>query len=161
MPDLGIFRALANAPEALVPFLRFTGALWNDAALEPVRRELVILATAELTGAEYEWIQHVAVARACGVAEEQIEAIAARDWEGEAFDASERTLLALTRDSVAGERSDDALFERAIEQLGGGRIVEALLVAGVYRMLATVMLQLDLEVDAPGADALFRKRDDG
>ena len=53
LPDIGIFRLLAQADGSFTAFSAFTGSLWNDAELSPRRRELVILLVARLaSGAE-------------------------------------------------------------------------------------------------------------
>src|SRR3954454_25357116 len=66
LPPLNIFRTLAHAETAFRPFLRFGGAVLGRLELDPAVRELVILQVAKTADAEYEWIQHVAIAKAVG-----------------------------------------------------------------------------------------------
>src|SRR5438105_5527757 len=74
MPSLNVFLMMANAETAFRPWMRWGGVLLNDLALDPLLRELAILHVARLTpGAEYEWVQHVPIARSVGAAEEQVE----------------------------------------------------------------------------------------
>ena len=75
LPQLNIFKMLAHADTAFIPYLRLGGALLAQLELDPKLRELVILLVAKHTGAEYEWIQHAAIARALGIPDEQITAI--------------------------------------------------------------------------------------
>src|SRR3954466_835499 len=79
LPPLNIFRTLAHAETAFRPFLRFGGAVLGQMSLDPIVRELAILAVAKEAEAEYEWIQHVAIARHLGVTDEQIDALAESD----------------------------------------------------------------------------------
>jgi len=70
VPPLDIFRMMANAETAFRPWLRWGAALLSELALDPLVRELAILRVARLNAhAEYEWVQHVAIARAVGAAE--------------------------------------------------------------------------------------------
>src|SRR4051812_13340801 len=76
LPPLNIFRTLAHAETAFRPFLRFGGAVLGRMQLDPIVRELAILTVAHEAEAEYEWIQHVAIAKAVGATDAQIDAIA-------------------------------------------------------------------------------------
>jgi AhpD family alkylhydroperoxidase len=71
VPPLNIFRMLSHAQTAFRPFLRFGAAILSELELDPALREFAILVVAHDTDAEYEWVQHVAIARAVGVSEEQ------------------------------------------------------------------------------------------
>src|SRR3954466_9955553 len=93
LPPLNVFRMLSHAETAFRPYLRFGGALLADLELGPVPRELAILQTARIFEAEYEWIQHVAIGRAVGITDAQIEALERGALDDESFDASERALL--------------------------------------------------------------------
>src|SRR4051794_33476027 len=79
LPPLNIFRTLAHAETAFRPFLRFGGAVLGQLALDPLVRELAILTVAKEAEAEYEWIQHVAIAKQVGASDEQIAALAKAD----------------------------------------------------------------------------------
>jgi alkylhydroperoxidase family enzyme len=79
LPPLNIFGTLAHAETAFRPLLRFGGAVLGRMALDPLVRELAILTVAKEAEAEYEWIQHVAIAKAVGASDEQIAALAEAD----------------------------------------------------------------------------------
>ena len=145
VPPLNVFRLLAVADDAFPAFLRLTGGLWNDAELSPRRRELVILEVARLTGAAYEWHQHVAVARLCEVSDAEIAAIEAGDHE--AFGEADRALLAMTGVVVRRERSCDEHFDAVRRALSDRELVELHLVVAIYAGLAGLMINLDLDLD--------------
>src|SRR6266576_3235836 len=85
-PDLNIFRMMANAETAFRPWLRWGAALLGELALDPLLRELAILRVARLTPhAEYEWVQHVPIAKAVGASEAQVAALESDDIEGDCF----------------------------------------------------------------------------
>jgi 4-carboxymuconolactone decarboxylase len=155
VPPLNVFRLLAVADTAFPAFLRFTGGLWNDAELSPRRRELVILHVARLTGAEYEWHQHVAVAKLCQVSDEEIDAIRAGTVDDEPFGPDDRVLFALTEVIVRRERAGDDLLAGARRALSDRELVEVHLVIAIYAGLAAMMTNLDLDLDEQlGAELL-------
>jgi len=79
LPPLNIFRTLAHAETAFRPFLRFGGAVLGEMTLDPVVRELAILTVAKEAEADYEWVQHVAIAKHVGTTDPQIAALAEAD----------------------------------------------------------------------------------
>jgi alkylhydroperoxidase family enzyme len=147
VPPLNIFRLLAHGEPALRNFLRLTGGLWDDAELSPRRRELAILQVARLTGAEYEWHQHVAVARLVGVTEGELEALDRGAVDEAPFAEDDRVLLSLVGVIVARNRAADELFAAARRVLTDRELVELHLLVGVYAGLAALMIDLDLDLD--------------
>jgi 4-carboxymuconolactone decarboxylase len=159
LPPLNIFRMLAHAETALRPYLRFGGALLSDLELDPVARELAILQTARLFEADYEWIQHVAIGRAVGVTDAQIAALERGALDDGAFDAAQRALLRFMTAAMQTPRPSDEDFAAVREHYAPREIVEVLLVAGAYAMLARIMTSLELDLDdALGADVLESAR---
>jgi 4-carboxymuconolactone decarboxylase len=153
LPELNIFKTLAHAETAFRPFLRFGGAILGQLELDPKLRELAILQVARDAEAEYEWVQHVAIAGAVGVPDEQIAAIERGDLD--AFEEAERAVLELAAAVVAGPRVPDELFDRVRAHLDDRRIVELLLTVGDYLMLARVMTVLEVELDEPAGSAVI------
>jgi alkylhydroperoxidase family enzyme len=182
LPPLNIFRTLAHAETAFRPFLRFGGAVLGQMSLDPVVRELAILAVAKEAEAEYEWVQHVAIGRAVGVTDAQIEALAeagacapegadariaaaaARDGSaGDAagpFTGAEQAAIELAAAVVHGPRISDDLYDCIRAQFSEREIVELLLAIGDYLMLARVMTILELDVDQAVGDAVLGGRRD-
>jgi 4-carboxymuconolactone decarboxylase len=152
LPPLNIFRMLANAETVFRPFLRFGDALLADLELNGLLRELAILRVARLTPhADYEWVQHVAIARTVGGSDEQIAALERDDIEAGCFDAAQRAVLRFTTEVVRDARASDETFAELGALLPPRQIVELLLVIGQYMMLARVMATLELELDEPAA----------
>ena len=146
VPPLNVFRVLAVADQAFPAFLRLTGGLWNDAELSPRRRELAILHVAHLTGAAYEWHQHVAVARLCDITDAEIAAIETGDLAP--FGEDDRALLEMTAVIVRRERAGEPLFAATRRALTDRELIELHLVVAIYAGLAGLMTNLDLDLDA-------------
>src|SRR5260370_38262657 len=72
---VGVLRMLAHAQSAFGPWLEYTGALLGEMELDPLLREFAILGLARLRQSDYQWVQHVAIARAVGGKSEQMPAI--------------------------------------------------------------------------------------
>src|SRR5437868_9081309 len=89
-PASNIFETLVRHPGLFRHWLPFGGKLLSG-KLPARERELLILRTAWLCKAEYEWGQHVAIARSAGVTDDEIERIRdepdASGWS-DAFDES-------------------------------------------------------------------------
>ncbi|MGK2933098.1 MAG: carboxymuconolactone decarboxylase family protein [Solirubrobacterales bacterium] len=147
LPPLNVFRMLANADTAFAPFLQFGGAVLQSLELDQILRELVILQVAKLTNAEYEWVQHEAIARAVGATDGQVEAVESGDLDSESLPPAFQAMLKFIVQFVETERADDETFAAVREHFPPRQIVEAMLTAGEYLMLAKVMTHLDLELD--------------
>src|SRR5215210_2031273 len=86
VPPLNIFRMMANADTAFRPWLRWGAALLGQLELDPLLRELAILRVARLTPhAEYEWVQHVPLAKAVGATKDQVAALERDDAGADCF----------------------------------------------------------------------------
>ena len=66
LPPLNIIRTVALAENHAEPFLRFGTSVLTEQQLSAHLRELAILRVARLSGAEYEWVQHVPIALDAG-----------------------------------------------------------------------------------------------
>src|SRR5690348_14424781 len=81
MVPLNVVRICAHASQDLFEAQGALGrAVANTEALEPRLRETVILRVAYLSNSEYELHHHVPLARAAGLTEAEIQAIAARNY---------------------------------------------------------------------------------
>ena len=155
LPDLGIFRLLSLADDAFPKFIALTGGLWTNAELSPRRRELVILLVAKLLDCEYEWFQHIEVAKLCEITEDEIAAIDA--LERDSFSEDEQAILRLAQITLERGRPSDEQLAAARAALTDRELIELQLVVAIYSGLAAVMAGLDLELDQrSGAHELTR-----
>jgi alkylhydroperoxidase family enzyme len=155
LPPLNIFRMLSHAETAFRPFLRFGGSILGRLELDPKLRELAILQVAADAEAEYEWVQHAAIARQVGVVDDQIASVRAGRLDDPSLGDVERAVLRFAREVVAGPRVSDETFASVSKQLDPREIVELLLTVGNYLMLARVMTTLELELDDPAGERVL------
>jgi 4-carboxymuconolactone decarboxylase len=150
VPPLNIFRMMANAETAFRPWLRWGATLLGELELDPLLRELSILRVARLTPhAEYEWIQHVPIAKAVGATDAQVEALERDDPKADCFSGDERVVLRFTTEVVRDAQASDATLDRLARLLSPREVVELLMVIGQYMMVARVMATTRMELDEP------------
>jgi 4-carboxymuconolactone decarboxylase len=145
--QLNIFRLLAHAETAFVPSVLLGRAILGQLELDPKIRELVILQVAKETEARYEWVQHIPIAQATGVTDEQIALVDRGVLEAEVFDRKERLALAVAREVLREPCLSDATFEQVRLHFSPREIVEVLLTVGYYQMLARLMTILEIDLD--------------
>ncbi len=144
---LNIFKVMANCPVVGRDFLKLGNSLLTKGSLNPRLRELAILRVGNLAGANYEWTQHVAVARRVGVPDAQIEALP--DWpSSDRFDENERAVLQYTDEVAEKIRVSEDTFQRIKAFLSDEQIVELTTVIGYYGAVSRILeaLQIELEV---------------
>jgi len=163
VPPLNVFRMTAHAETAFRPWLRWGGVLLGDLQLDPLLRELAILYVARLTPhADYEWVQHVPIAKAVGATDEQIDSLSHGDPQAAAFNELQWAVLRFTREVVRDARAGDECFAIVAAELSPREIIELLMVIGQYMMLARVMATTDMELDEPlGEDVIESARRGG
>jgi alkylhydroperoxidase family enzyme len=137
---LALFRTLCIHDE-LASRMRPLGAgLLGHGRLEARDRELVILRTCARAGAEYEWGVHaVAYGAAVGLGDAQIAATANGAPDDPAFSASEGDLIRLADELYETCAVSDALWSALSERYAADQLLELLVLAGWYRLIAYVI----------------------
>ena len=143
--DLNIFTTLVRHPKLFRRWSPFGGTLLLAGTLPHRDRELLILRTAWNNGCEYEWGQHVRIARDAGLSDEidrVVDGPSAPGWDP--FDAA---LLEaadeLDRDSVISDDTWARLRERYDER----QLIEVPMLIGHYTMLAFTLNSLGVQRD--------------
>jgi alkylhydroperoxidase family enzyme len=152
-----IFNMMAHAETCVKPMMKLGGTLLGKLQLDPKLRELCLLHAVKLVGGEYEWVQHVPIARDLGCSEAQIAALSKGDDGAACFDAREKAALRFTREVVVDVRASDAALSDARKHLTEREIVELILMAGFYTTLARLTETLGVETEAPMGSALIRQ----
>lgn len=141
-----IFSTLAHHPLLLKRWLVFGNHVLGKSTLPERDRELVILRTAWLCGSEYEWGQHVLIARRAGISDDEIRRVTegpeARGWS-----EAEATLLRaadeLHYDTCVGDPTWEALA-RCYDTRG---LLDLLFTVGQYHLVAMALNTLGVERD--------------
>jgi alkylhydroperoxidase family enzyme len=127
LPDLNIFKLMAHAHNSFAARLRLGASLLADLSLDPDLRELAILRVAHLTpGAEYEWVQHEAIAREIGFTPERVDSARYAAASG----GDDALVLSFTEQVVLQASPDDETFAACAERFSNRQIIELLMVIG-------------------------------
>jgi 4-carboxymuconolactone decarboxylase len=141
-----LYRALANHAPLVAAWTEFSKMLRYDTRTPRALRELVILRGAQLMRSEYEWAQHLAMARKSGVRESQIAALA--QWRtSPEFDEREKAALALA-EAVTQARVTDDVHAQAMRQFDHHDYVELAAVAAFYAMVGRMLDAMGVPLDA-------------
>jgi len=137
MEPLALFRIWARHLElgrALRPIGRLVLA---EGTLDPVDRELLILRTCALCGAEYEWGVHaVSYPPRLGITPAQV-AASRTGGPGDALWSAREALLLEIADALHETATlSDAIWERAAATWSEEQLLEILLVAGFYHAVS-------------------------
>jgi len=146
MSKLNVFRALMQNPAVTAAQSHLAGALMGSKTLNPRLRELVILRTGWRTKSEYEFCQHVGVARQLQMSDEEI--LGVRDPANcKAFSEVDRAVIALAdelNDQAEVSNKTWSVLERFFSP---AELVELLLVSGFWRMMAGFLKTARIPLD--------------
>jgi 4-carboxymuconolactone decarboxylase len=151
LPASNIFTTLVRHRGLFRKWMPFGGKLL--AGKLPAReRELVILRTGWLCQSEYEWGQHVIIARRSGLTDEEIKRVKAGPDAPE-WDASDATLLRATDELHAQARISDSIWAALAQRYDERQLIELPMLAGHYHMVAFTLNSLGVERE-PGVPGL-------
>ena len=139
--ELELLQAIGSNPPVLRTYMRHGTALWEHAGLSSRAVELVVLAIARELDNEYEWHQHVGLARDAGIESGEIRAISAGRLE--AFDPADTALLEYAH--LAARRAvDDEAHDLIGDHFDEETIAGIASLVGHYVGTAVVIDALDL-----------------
>lgn len=156
-PVLHLYRLLGWAPRLVGPWLDFASALRFKVTSSAGLRELMIVRSGQLLGAEYEWKHHWVIALEAGVPERKLEALG--DWRSSTlFDANERALLALADDTALGAGASEETMRELASRFPNEEIVEFVVTAGYYAGVARIINSLGVQIE-PGFEHMTPRDD--
>jgi alkylhydroperoxidase family enzyme len=140
-----LYRGLANHPKILAAWSEFSVTLRHHSRTPRALRELVILRGAQLSASEYEWAQHLSMARKAGVREAQIAALA--NWKASSeFSEKEKAALAIA-EAVTQGRVTDEVYREATRHFDHHDYVELAITAAFYAMVARTLDALGIQLE--------------
>ena len=129
--------ALAGLVGDLGEYLRFDGALPGDI------REMAILMTGRAVAQPFEWVMHAPIARQAGLPEAVIERIRARGDLG-SLPARYAESARVVEHVLARESIPRDLQERVQAALGLTGLVELVVLAGYYQLIAAILFSFEV-----------------
>ena len=152
--DLNIFATLAHHPRLLKRWSAFGGTLLFRGQLPARDRELLILRTAWLCKAEYEWGQHVLIGREAGITEDEIERIPGEEISGE-WGPRDQALLRAADELHERSAISDQTWEALAAEYDYQQLIEVCMVVGQYHMVAFTLNSLGVELEPEPGLAQF------
>ena len=104
--------------------MKLGGTLLGKLELDPKLRELCLLHAVKLVGGDYEWVQHVPIARDLGCSDAQIAALGKGDDGAACFDAPDQPEVARPgrRDAGAEDTGAQLLHDADPEATAPARV---------------------------------------
>ena len=145
--ELNIFRALLHRPKTAKALSDLLVSLLFAGELDNRLRELLIMRIGWVTGSDYEWTQHWAIAQnQFGCSEADLLAVR-RFPDGDHFGDAERTILEATDRLLEHGDLDDDLWSRCQTLYGRDACIELVTAVGCWRSVSklTRALRIPLE----------------
>lgn len=144
---LNLDRQLLHSAPLARSWNALMGAIRGQTQLDGTLRELVILRVAVLNRAPYEFAQHAPVARAEGLTQGQVDAVA--DWsDSTLFDARARDVLAYADAMTLQVQVPKELFDALRAHLDERELVELTATVAAYNMVSRFLEALQIEIEA-------------
>jgi alkylhydroperoxidase family enzyme len=137
---LQLFRTLAVHPELMSRMRPLGAGILGSTTVEPRERELMILRTAALNGAFYEWGVHAtAFGPGVGIDEEAARAIAEPELDRTRWSDADATILSLADELHENSAVSEELWDVLESTHSPPQIIELIATAGWYRLIAYVI----------------------
>ena len=153
--NLNVFNMWAHSANTIELIIKLGAAQFANLELPRSIRELVTLFGGRANSAEYEWFQHVALAKAAGVTDAQLAALERGELDPAEFSPEELAALNLTAAVLAGPKVSDAVFDSARKYFSDRQIVELVGVVGYYWMLGRVATVFQVDLDVAQGTSVF------
>jgi alkylhydroperoxidase family enzyme len=147
---LNLFRAMLHNPTVAAPAAMLLSTLLFDGKLDRRVRELIILRIGWRCGSEYEFCQHVGVARRLKIRD--VDILGVRDPDRCAsYSELDRTIIRMTDELLDDCEVKPATWDALEKAFPPEQLVEMLLAVGNWRMLAVFLngAKIPLEPGVP------------
>ena len=151
---LNIFATLAHHPELFRSWLGFANHVLAKSTLPPRERELAILRVGWLCRSDYEWGQHVLIARGVGLRDDEIARVPAGP-DAPGWSPREAALLRAADELHRDRRVGDATWAELRRHFDTRQLLDLVFAIGQYTLVAMALNTLGVENDAgvPGLPA--------
>jgi 4-carboxymuconolactone decarboxylase len=143
---INIFTTLVRHPGLFRRWMPFAGKLLGG-KLPGRARELLILRTGWRCRSAYEWGQHVRLAQAEGLSDDEIERVAAGP-DAPGWDAFDRALLVAADELDADACISDETWAALAERYDERQLIEVPMLVGQYHMVAYTLNTLGVQREA-------------
>ena len=148
-----VFRTLTNHPDLMRRWLVFANHILGKSTLAVRERELIILRIGYLCQSEYEWGQHVVIAREAGMSDDEIR-LAKTGPDTEGISELDRLLLQATDELHADAHVSDATWQGLAAHLSTQQLMDVVFTVGQYNLVSMALNSFGVQLDdgLPGWD---------
>ncbi|MBI1185829.1 MAG: carboxymuconolactone decarboxylase family protein [Alphaproteobacteria bacterium] len=148
-PLLNIFRTFLRMPDAFKAFLAYGNYILSKKNSLPAReREIAILRVGCLCRSGYEWTQHAAIGKACGLSDAEIARIkAGADAPG--WSAADAALLRASDELVGDKFISTLTWEALGAHFSDAQRIDLILTVGQYTQVSMFLNTIGVQLD-PG-----------
>jgi 4-carboxymuconolactone decarboxylase len=139
---------LARHPELMRSWMVFAGHVMAKSTLPPRDREILILRTGWLCGADYELRHHIAVAKRVGITPEEIKRIEAGP-DAPGWGSFDRALLGAVDELHTDASVTDQTWQHLAERYNTQQLMDLLFTVGQYHLVSMVLNSLGVQIE-PG-----------
>jgi alkylhydroperoxidase family enzyme len=138
---------LAQHPGLTKAFNTFNGHVIYNTSLSPRQRELLVLRVAHLRRSEYEWKQHLVLARDAGISDDEVAAVQdSPDSPG--WSDTDAALVRAAGELVADARIADDTWATLAGELDTHQLMDVVFTVGAYDLIAMAFKTFGVELDA-------------
>jgi alkylhydroperoxidase family enzyme len=144
---LNALGTLARYPQLARAFHTFNGHVLFGSSLSPRQRELLVLRVAAVRRSDYEWAQHVFLARDAGLEDDDIARIAVGP-EASGWSSLDRAMVRAVDELVGDALISDSTWAALAGQLDEQQLMDLVFTVGAYEVLAMAFRSFGVELDA-------------
>jgi len=143
--DLNIFRVMMNHPKLTRRWIVFAGHVLQKQTVPLRERELLILRIGWLNQAEYEWAQHVEIAKRSGIDEAEIERV--KQGPGAGWSVHEAALLQAADDLFENSVVSDQAWATLSLAFSTEQMMDMVFTVGQYNMVSWALNSFGVPLD--------------
>lgn len=149
---LNIFGTLAHHPELMRRWLVFGNHVLAKSTLPARERELAILRVGYLCRSEYEWGQHVLIARRCDISDDEIARVA-KGPDAPGWSAGDAAVLRAADELHGDQMISDATWRALEKTWSRQQLMDLVFTIGQYHLVAMALNTFGVQRD-PGVPPL-------
>ena len=149
----GPYNALLRSPEMARRCFDHLDYLRFKTSVSKRLNEFAILIQARIANAQYEWWAHAPIAQRAGLSIEVIEQLRQCN-KPQGMQTDEALVYDYCVQLTLNHRVSDALWERAIAEMGEQAVVDLTVVSGTYVMVSMLLNATQVEIPNGGAEPL-------
>tara|TARA_Y100000815_G_scaffold259979_1_gene270875 strand:+ start:312 stop:860 length:549 start_codon:yes stop_codon:yes gene_type:complete len=139
-----VFGTLIHHPDLLRRWLVFANHVLGKSTIKVREREVLILRTAKLVNSEYEWGQHVVIAREAGLEDREIRAIGSN---GDGLGELEKLLCDAADELISDKMLSADIWGKLNELFDTRQVMDIVFTVGQYTMLAMALNTFGVQLD--------------